>query len=111
MDYDDLSRRSPGSGNQAPRHTGIRYCVASTQVRDVQATGWRPPPAPRRSRPTVQQPVGILHAFDLELDEALCGVPERLHIFTNARWGGPLGKGTLCEGCFIELVARLSEDD
>jgi len=111
MDHDDLPQRPPQSADGARGRSGIRYCVASAEVRDVQATGWRPSPAPLRSRPTVRRPVGVLHAFDLELDEALCGVLEVLHIFTNASWGGPLGKGTLCEDCFSELVTRLSEDD
>ena len=82
----------------------IRYCVASAEVRYVSPRGWRPGPAPRRSRPTIHRPHGVLHAFDLQIDAPLCGTEESLHVFTNASWGNGLGQGSLCAECIATFV-------
>jgi hypothetical protein len=53
--------------------------------------------------------MGLLHAFDLELDELLCNGPETFYVFPNDRWAGPLGEGALCEECFAEFIKRTED--
>jgi hypothetical protein len=87
-----------------PYGEAIRYCLAASEVRYVRASGWRPGPVPRRSRPTIHRPQGILHAFDTQLDAPVCGTEGALHIFMGASWGGMLGQGTLCPDCLAFFV-------